>query len=122
MAPLAGVADVIRVDPGPRSDWFADDWADRLTASTWTVTTSSRVGVRLTGATLTRIVTDELPSEGLVRGALQVPPDGDPVMMLSDHPTTGGYPVIAVVHQDDVAAVAQHMAGTSIRFRLRSAS
>jgi biotin-dependent carboxylase-like uncharacterized protein len=122
VAPLAALAEVIRVDAGPRADWFADDWVDRLTASTWTITTSSRVGVRLTGATLTRTVIDELPSEGLVRGALQVPPDGDPVMMLSDHPTTGGYPVLAVVHPDDVAAVAQHPPGTSLRFRLGSTS
>ena len=89
-----------------------------LTSTPWSVTTASRVGVRLTGAELLRAVTDELPSEGLVRGALQVPPDGNPVMMLADHPTTGGYPVIAVVHPDDVAAVAQHAPGTSVRFRL----
>lgn len=122
LAPLAAVVDVVRVVPGPRADWFAADWAERLTSSSWTVTTSSRVGVRLTGATLPRTVADELPSEGLVRGALQVPPDGDPVMMLSDHPTTGGYPVIAVVDPDDVAAVAQHTPGASIRFRLRPPS
>jgi allophanate hydrolase subunit 2 len=65
-----------------------------------------------------RIVHAELPSEGLVRGAIQVPPDGDPVMMLADHPTTGGYPVIAVVHPDDVAIVAQRHAGRTVRLRL----
>ncbi|MFP5489231.1 MAG: allophanate hydrolase subunit 2 family protein, partial [Acidimicrobiia bacterium] len=54
-------------------------------------------------------------SEGLVRGAIQVPPDGDPIMMLADHPTTGGYPVVAVVHPDDVATVAQQREGTAIR-------
>ncbi len=59
-----------------------------------------------------------MPSEGLVRGAIQVPPDGDPVMMLADHPTTGGYPVIAVVHPDDVTVVAQTSAGRPVRFRL----
>jgi len=120
VAPLSAVIDAIRITPGPRAGWFQADWAERLTSATWTVTTSSRVGVRLTGATLDRTVTEELPSEGLVRGAIQVPPDGEPVMMLADHPTTGGYPVIAVVHPDDVAAVAQHEPGAAVRFRLQT--
>ena len=68
-----------------------------LTAAEWTVTAASRVGVRLDGPQLTRTRQAELPSEGLVIGAVQVPPDGQPVVMLADHPTTGGYPVIAVV-------------------------
>lgn len=119
LAPLPPVADTIRLGDGPRADWFTAEAHQLLTSVRWSVTSSSRVGVRLSGATIERAVTDELPSEGLVRGALQVPPDGNPVMMLSDHPTTGGYPVIAVVHPDDVAAVAQHAAGTSLRFRLQ---
>jgi allophanate hydrolase subunit 2 len=65
---------------------------------------------------LSRRISRDLPSEGLVRGAVQVPPDSDPVMMLADHPTTGGYPVIAVVHPDDVALVAQTPPGGSVRF------
>ena len=59
---------------------------------------------------------DELPSEGLVEGAVQVPPDGNPIVMLADHPTTGGYPVIAVVDPADIAAVAQAAPGTTLRF------
>jgi allophanate hydrolase subunit 2 len=59
---------------------------------------------------------DELPSEGLLEGAIQVPPDGRPIVMLADHPATGGYPVIAVVDQADLGLVAQRPAGTSIRF------
>ncbi len=115
--PLRPIADrAARIAPGPRLDWFTEDAMTRLIATDWTVTASSRVGVRLAGAPLVRTVTDELPSEGLVRGAIQVPPDGNPVMMLADHPTTGGYPVIAVVHPDDVALVAQTSAGRSVRF------
>lgn len=117
LAPLPPIADTIRIGDGPRADWFAEDAHRALTSVRWSVTSSSRVGVRLGGATIERAVTDELPSEGLVRGALQVPPDGNPVMMLADHPTTGGYPVIAVVHPDDVSAVAQHTPGSSLRFR-----
>jgi biotin-dependent carboxylase-like uncharacterized protein len=117
-APLRPLASTVRLSVGPRVDWFEPGTLDRLVATGWTVTVASRVGVRMTGAPLRRAVSHELPSEGLVRGAIQVPPDGDPVMMLADHPTTGGYPVIAVVHPDDVAVVAQTSAGRSIRFRL----
>ena len=78
---------------------------------------TSRVGIRLSGPALTRLRADELPSEGLVTGAIQVPPDGQPVVMLADHPTTGGYPVIAVVDEADVGRVAQCPPGTTIRFR-----
>jgi biotin-dependent carboxylase-like uncharacterized protein len=118
LAPLAEPSGVARIVPGPRADWFAPDWPDRIVAGPWTVTATSRIGVRLRGRVLDRVVAAELPSEGLVRGAIQVPPDGDPVMMLADHPTTGGYPVIAVVDPDDVATVAQHSAGTTLRLRM----
>ncbi|MAT03746.1 MAG: allophanate hydrolase [Acidimicrobiaceae bacterium] len=106
----------VRLLPGPRLDWFAPGTLDVMGAAEWRVMSSSRVGVRLAGRTLARAVPDELPSEGLVRGAIQVPHDGDPIMMLADHPTTGGYPVVAVVHPDDVAVVAQAPAGTTVRF------
>lgn len=115
--PLRELNDTARLLPGPRLDWFTEASWSSLTTAAWTVTTTSRVGVRLSGGEIDRAVPRELPSEGLVRGAIQVPPDGAPVMMLADHPTTGGYPVIAVVHPDDVATVAQHSAGTSVRFR-----
>ena len=118
LAPVPPVDDVARIGPGPRADWFDGDPLRALTAQPLTVTASSRVGVRLRGAGLVRIRAGELPSEGLVRGAIQVPPDGDPIMMLADHPTTGGYPVVAVVHPDDVATVAQHPEGTAVRLRL----
>ncbi|HNJ98305.1 MAG TPA: hypothetical protein PLV13_09285 [Ilumatobacteraceae bacterium] len=58
----------------------------------------------------------ELPSEGLVEGAVQVPPDGQPIVMLADHPTTGGYPVVAVVDPADLAVLAQSPPGAHVRF------
>ena len=119
-APARRLRETVRVGPGPRLDWFEPVSFERLVASAWTVTESSRVGVRLSGARLGRRITRDLPSEGLVRGAIQVPPDGDPVMLLADHPTTGGYPVIAVVHPDDVAIVAQTSPGGSVTFTDRS--
>ncbi|WP_425412821.1 biotin-dependent carboxyltransferase family protein [Micromonospora humi] len=103
------------VRPGPRRDWFAPDAFDRLRRAAYTVgTDSNRVGARLAGAALPRAVAGELPSEGLVLGAVQVPPDGQPLVFLADHPTTGGYPVIGVV--DDVTPLAQARPGTTVRF------
>ena len=63
-----------------------------------------------------RVAIRELLSEGLVEGAIQVPPDGQPIVMLADHPVTGGYPVIAVVASSDVPSVVQARPGTTLRF------
>ncbi len=105
--------------PGPRRDWFAPDALDQLTGSPYIVSPDvSRVGVRLDGPPLARRVTTELPSEGLVTGAIQVPADGRPVVMLADHPTTGGYPVLAVVDPDDLPIIVQARPGTALRFHL----
>ena len=108
----------LRVLPGPRRDWFTGDaWASLVTQSYAVTTDSNRVGVRLDGEPLERARTDELPSEGLVRGALQIPPSGKPVLFLADHPVTGGYPVIAYVVDDDVDRCAQLRPGQSLLLR-----
>ncbi|MDX3192036.1 biotin-dependent carboxyltransferase family protein [Streptomyces sp. MN03-5084-2B] len=107
---------VVPVTLGPRDDWF-DDPAGGLAAG-WTITAeSNRVGLRLDGTPLRRAVDGELPSEGVVTGAIQVPPSGLPVVFLADHPTTGGYPVAAVVKTAALSALAQARPGTRIRFR-----
>jgi biotin-dependent carboxylase-like uncharacterized protein len=109
---------VLRVLPGPRRDWLAPAAWTALVTQPWTVTVDSdRVGLRLAGPRLERARDDELPSEGLVPGALQVPPDGAPVLFLADHPVTGGYPVLAVVTTADLPAVAQLRPGDEVRFR-----
>ncbi|MGX1094786.1 allophanate hydrolase subunit 2 [Streptomyces albogriseolus] len=77
---------------------------------------SNRIGLRTTGPVLERAREEELPSEGMVLGAVQVPPAGTPVIFLADHPTTGGYPVIGVVHAADVPSAAQARPGTPVRF------
>jgi biotin-dependent carboxylase-like uncharacterized protein len=98
---------------GPRDDWFAEP--AELFAGAYTVSpVSNRVGARLAGRTLTRAKAGELPSEGVVLGAIQVPADGQPLIFLADHPTTGGYPVIGVV--DDVTPLAQARPGATVRF------
>ena len=80
---------------------------------------SDRVGIRLDGPSLARVVTRELPSEPMVLGALQVPPSGRPILFLNDHPVTGGYPVIAVVRACDVRLAAQLRPGDTLRFSRR---
>ncbi|SEO51545.1 5-oxoprolinase subunit C family protein [Actinacidiphila rubida] len=115
--PAPGTELVLPVVPGPRDDWFAPDALDTLATGRWQVSpASNRIGLRTLGPPLVRVRTGELPSEGMVQGALQVPPDGRPVVFLADHPTTGGYPVIGVVPETSLPAAAQSPPGTRIRF------
>jgi allophanate hydrolase subunit 2 len=90
-----------------------------LTSTPWTVSSrSDRVGMRLSGDPLRRVDRGELPSEGMVRGAIQVPPGGEPVVFLADHPVTGGYPVVAVLVDADIDRAAQARPGQPVRIRL----
>jgi len=108
----------LRVDPGPRADWLAPDALDRLCRTAYTVTTdSNRIGLRLDGPAIAWARDGELASEGMVLGAVQVPPDGKPVVFLADHPPTGGYPVLAVVQAEDLWQCAQLRPGDEVRFR-----
>jgi biotin-dependent carboxylase-like uncharacterized protein len=107
----------VRITLGPRHEWFHRDAIEMLATATWKATTyANRVGVRLDGPSLPRAVHSELPSEGIVVGALQVPPNGRPTLFLADHPVTGGYPVIAVLHAVDICRVAQARPGQEIGF------
>ena len=109
---------VLRLLPGPRDDAFTADALRTLTSSAYAVSPSSdRSGVRLEGPALQRLSDDELPSEGVVPGAVQVPPDGQPIVFLANCPTTGGYPVIGVVLPQDLPHAAQARPGTRLRFR-----
>ncbi|MEU7989879.1 biotin-dependent carboxyltransferase family protein [Streptosporangium canum] len=117
--PTAPAPEVLRILPGPRDDWFVPGALAALCAGPYQVSQdSNRVGVRLDGARLERARDGELPSEGMVAGALQVPPDGLPIVFLADHPPTGGYPVIAVLVSADLAGAAQLRPGDRVRFRL----
>ena len=108
----------VRVWVGPRDNWFTPGAVQTFCTSTYTISAlTDRVAARLVGPPLTRALTDELPSEGLVLGAVQVPTDGQPLIFLADHPTTGGYPVVAVVDPDDLDQIAQARPGTPLRFR-----
>jgi biotin-dependent carboxylase-like uncharacterized protein len=109
----------LRVILGPRDDWFTTDSITRLLTGEFTVGHSSnRVGIRLRGPVLERSRGGELLSEGLVPGAMQVPGDGQPILLLADHPTTGGYPVVAVLRSDDLPLAGQLRPGQQLRFEL----
>jgi len=117
-APDAGERQ-IRATSGPRLDWFDDDSRRRFFEQSWTVSADAdRIGMRLDGNPLRRVPSvRELPSEGMVAGAVQVPPSGVPTILLADHPVTGGYPVVAVVRRADLDLLAQLRPGQSVRFR-----
>ncbi len=108
---------LLRVMRGPRADWVRD--ADALVGQVWRVgAASDRVGLRLEGRPLAlREGRGELPSEGALRGAIQVPPSGQPVVFGPDHPVTGGYPVVGVVLDADTDRLAQLRPGEELRFR-----
>jgi biotin-dependent carboxylase-like uncharacterized protein len=120
VAPVAeppGGAVVLRAIAGPRADRIAD--LSVLTSTDWTASSrSDRVGMRLEGGKLAWAGAAELPSEGMVRGSVQVPSGGEPVVFLADHPLTGGYPVAAVVLDADTDRAAQVRPGQHVRFRL----
>jgi biotin-dependent carboxylase-like uncharacterized protein len=104
---------------GPRADWFSPGALEALDGAAYEVSAdSNRIGLRLTGPPIERTANDELPSEGMVLGAVQVPPNGQPVVFLHDHPTTGGYPVVAVVIEDDLPVCAQARPGDRLILRV----
>jgi biotin-dependent carboxylase-like uncharacterized protein len=104
------------VVPGPRDDWLADP--DALVHNVWVASDrSDRVGMRLAGTPVRHRWPDrQLPSEGATRGAIQVPPNGLPVILGPDHPVTGGYPVVGVVADEDIDQVGQIRPGQMVRF------
>jgi len=123
VAPVAAIDTApitARVTFGPRDDWFTAP--HELLTGWWEVTDSTnRIGARLHRPAdfpaLSRRDDDELPTEGIPIGAIQVPPSGEPVVFLADHPITGGYPVVATVVDRDLDALAQARPGQRIMFR-----
>ena len=115
VAPISGQPVELRVVPGPRDDWLSDP--DALVHTVWmTSDRSDRVGMRLQGTPLRHRSPDrQLPSEGATRGAIQVPPNGLPVILGPDHPVTGGYPVVGVIADHDIDTLAQLRPGQQVR-------
>ena len=118
-APVPGERAELLIHLGPRDDWLSDAGLAALRDGAWTVSPdSNRVALRLAGAAPPRRRSGELASEGLVAGAIQALPDGQLVLFLADHPTTGGYPVVAVLDPVSLPVCAQARPGAAVTFQL----
>jgi biotin-dependent carboxylase-like uncharacterized protein len=118
-APPPGERAELLIHLGPRDDWLSAAGLAALRGGAWTVSpNSNRVALRLAGAAPPRGRASELPSEGLVLGAIEALPDGQLVVFLADHPTTGGYPVIAVLDPRSLPVCAQARPGLTVIFRI----
>ncbi len=123
-APVSAMPDepVLALTLGPREDWLTEAARAVVAEAVWAVSPdSNRVGVRLVGPVLERAIHAELPSEGMVGGAVQVPPSGAPIVFLADHPVTGGYPVLGVLTDEALAVAAQLRPGDRCRIAVRPA-
>lgn len=118
MRPAYCAQPALRVLPGPHVDHVAPDSIAALFNTPYRVgPQSSRIGYRLDGPKLVAAQSAGLPSLGVVMGALQVPPDGRPILLMADTQTTGGYPIAGVVIRADLPLAAQVLPGDSLRFR-----
>jgi biotin-dependent carboxylase-like uncharacterized protein len=107
----------VRVLPGPEHDEFSPPARDAFWSADWTLTPqSNRMGFRFAGPVLDRVATGDLPSHGVLPGVIQVPPSGQPIVLLADAQTTGGYPKIGVVIAADLWKLAQLRLGAPLRF------
>jgi antagonist of KipI len=111
----------LRVTPGVQSEWFAKDAVERFLAAEYTVSEqSNRAGLRLSGEAVRPVKNSELLTEGTSLGAVQIPPNGQPIILFVDQQTTGGYPKIANVNAADLHRVGQLRPRDRVRFKLVS--
>ena len=108
----------IRVLKGPQYDYFSQESKKIFFSQLYKVTNlTDRMGMRLEGKFLKNIVNTNIRSEGITKGAIQIPADGQPIILLTDYPTIGGYPKIANVISADYDLIVQKTPGTSITFK-----
>ena len=111
-------SDVVRVIEGPQRALFSDAGWTQFLSTSWTVSRASdRMGYRLEGDVPVKAPAADLPSEAACVGAVQVPPDGMPIVLMADGPTVGGYPKIAVVITADLPILAQKLPAHPVRFQ-----
>jgi len=111
-------SNVIRVLLGPQSDFFTKDSINKFFSSTYKISNNiDRMGIRLEGHKVENIKTPDIASEPIVKGAIQIPGDGNPIVLMADHPTIGGYPKIATVILLDFAKIAQLSPGKELLFK-----
>jgi biotin-dependent carboxylase-like uncharacterized protein len=109
----------VRVVLGPQEDYFASEQIDAFLSSRYTIeNTSNRMGLALLGAPIVHKGRFDIISDAIAHGSIQVPGNGQPIVLLNDRQTTGGYPKIATVITADLPAVGRCRAGTSLQFRL----
>jgi len=109
---------IIRVIKGTNFDYFSSKAQNQFFNQNFSVTKlADRMGIRLSGCKLENIIRTNIKSEGVVKGVIQVPADGNPIIMLSDHGTIGGYPKIGVVISADLDRVGQLIPGSTINFK-----
>ncbi len=108
----------IRVIKGTNFNYFSEEAKNKFFKDEYLVTNlSDRMGMRLEGSKLDNIVSSNIKSEGLVKGVVQVPADGNPIILFSDHGSIGGYPKIAVVITADHDKAAQLIPGSKLKFK-----
>ncbi len=108
----------IRVIKGTNFDYFSENGKKNFFEKEFSVSKlSDRMGMRLEGPKIENVVDTNIKSEGLIKGVIQVPADGNPIIMLSDHGTIGGYPKIAVVISADYDKLVQLTPGSKIKFK-----
>jgi len=108
----------IRILKGTNFDYFSEKGKDTFFNKEFTVSKlSDRMGMRLEGPKIENIVDTNIKSEGLLKGVIQIPADGNPIIMLSDHGTIGGYPKIGVVISADYDKLVQLSSGSKIKFQ-----
>ena len=109
---------VIRILKGPQFGYFSEASKKEFFFKEYKITNlTDRMGMRLEGKVLKNIVSTNIRSEGITKGAIQVPEDGQPIVLLTDHPTIGGYPKIANVISADYDLLVQKIPGTNISFK-----
>lgn len=118
-SPTVGGWDCIAValQLGPRDDLFPPSAIDTLFETRWAVSQETdRIAARLVGPPLLTTGVGQLPTEGLAVGSIQIPPSGQPIVHLANHPPTGGYPVIGVIGRADVDRISQAAPGVHLQF------
>ena len=108
----------LRIIKGTNFDYFSEEGKKILFEKEFTISKlTDRMGMRLEGPKIENVIDTNIKSEGLIKGVIQVPADGNPIIMLSDHGTIGGYPKIGVVISADYDKLVQLTPGTKIKFK-----
>ena len=108
---------IINVLEGPQINFFSNKTINNFFKKTFKISNNTdRMGIRLEGNKILSKKSSNIPSEGIIKGSIQVPGDGNPIVLMVDHPTIGGYPKIATVILNDIAKLAHLSAGKEIHF------